>query len=141
MRWLLDTCTLSETVRSRPDPGVMDWLRRHGHEAAISRASFGEIHYGIASLAPGARRNQLQGWALALAQQFEDRILPTDDAVWRQWGELKASLCAIGRMQDALDLAIAATALHHGLVLVTRNIRHFQDTGLRLVNPWEAPAS
>ena len=55
MRWLLDTCTLSETVRSRPDPGVMDWLRRHGHEAAISSASFGEIHYGIASLAPGAR--------------------------------------------------------------------------------------
>lgn len=141
MRWLLDTCTLSETIRARPDPGVMGWLQRHGHEAAISSASFGEIHYGLACLAPGTKRNQLQGWALALAQQFEGRILASGDAVWRQFGELKASLRAIGRMQDALDMVIAATALHHGLVLVTRNTRHFQDTGLRLVNPWQATAS
>ncbi len=140
MRWLLDTCTLSEPMLPRPHPGVLRWLREHANEAAVSSASLGEIHYGVACLAPGARRNQLHAWALVLAQQFDSRILPTDDAVWRQWGELKASLRAIGRMQDALDLTIAATALHHGLGLVTRNTRHFQDTGLRLVNPWEPPA-
>ena len=142
MRWLLDTCTLSESVRERPDAGVMRWLAQHADAAAVSSASFGEIHYGLACLEPSARRNQIQGWALALAQQFEGRILPTDEAVWRQWGELKASLRAIGRVQDALDMVIAATALHHGLTLVTRNTRHFQDTGVRLVNPWSGePAS
>lgn len=140
MRWLLDTCVLSESVYPRPHPGVMAWLERHQGEAAIAAASFGEIHYGIACLAQSPKRNQLQAWALALAQQFEGRILPADEAVWRQFGALKASLGSMGRMQDALDMAIAATALTYGLVLVTRNTRHFQDTGLRLVNPWEPTA-
>ena len=136
MRWLLDTCTLSEPTYPQPHPGVIEWLRQHGNESVVSAASFGEIHYGVASLPASTRRNQLQAWALALAHRFEGRILPTDDAVWRQLGELKASLRTIGRMQDTLDLVIAATALQHGLTLVTRNTRHFADTGLRLVNPW-----
>jgi predicted nucleic acid-binding protein len=136
MRWLLDTCTLSESTYLQPHDGVVAWLQKNSFEAMISAASFGEIHYGIACLPPSAKRNQLQAWVLALAQQFEGRILPTNDAVWRQFGELKASLRAIGRMQDALDMVIAATALQYGLTLVTRNTRHFEDTGLRLVNPW-----
>jgi predicted nucleic acid-binding protein len=136
MRWLLDTCTLSESTYPRPHPGVQDWLARHGDDCAVSAASFGEIHYGVACLPPSAKRNQLQAWALALAQRFEGRVLKTDEAVWRQFGDLKASLRAMGRMQDALDMVIAATALHHGLTIVTRNTRHFEDTGIRLVNPW-----
>ncbi len=136
MRWLLDTCTLSETICPQPHPGVVDWLRRHGDDAAVAAASFGEIRYGIACLPPSAKRNQLQAWANALAQQFDGRILDTDEVVWQQFGELKASLRAMGRMQDALDIVIAATALRHGLALVTRNTRHFEDTGIRLVNPW-----
>ncbi len=136
MRWLLDTCTLSEAVYPRPHPGVMEWLRCHGEDAAVAAASFGEIQYGIANLPLGTKRNQLSAWATVLAQKFEGRVLATDETVWRQFGELKASLRAIGRMQDALDMTIAATALTHGLALVTRNTRHFQDTGLQLINPW-----
>lgn len=136
MRWLLDTCTLSESCLPQPHLGVQNWLRAHIDDCAVAAASFGEIQYGIASLALGAKRNRLQAWLGTLEQQFSDRILATDDAVWRQFGDLKASLRAMGRMQDALDMAIAATALQHGLALVTRNIRHFEDTGLVLVNPW-----
>ena len=99
----------------QPHAGVLDWLRRHHHDCAIAAASFAEIHYGIACLPHGAKRNRLQAWALELAQQFDGRILASDDAVWRQFGDLKASLRAMGRMQDALDMVIAATALHHGL--------------------------
>ena len=140
MRWLLDTCTLSESIYPRPHPGVIAWLQQHHSDCAIAAASFAEIHYGIACLPHGAKRNRLQAWALELAQQFDGRILASDDAVWRQFGDLKASLRAMGRMQDALDMVIAATALYHGLPLVTRNTRHFEDTGLRLVNPWaDAP--
>lgn len=136
MRWLLDTCTVSESSYPQPHPGVLRWLDEHIGDCVVSAASFGEIHYGIACLPHGAKRNQLHAWATALGQQFAGRVLATDDAVWRQFGELKASLRAMGRMQDALDMAIAATALRHGLALVTRNTRHFEDTGLVLVNPW-----
>ena len=140
MRWLLDTCTISESTYPQPHAGVLVWLRRHHHDCAIAAASFPETHYGTACLPHGAKRKRLQAWALELAQQFDGRILASDDAVWRQFGDLKASLRAMGRMQDALDMVIAATALHHGLPLVTRNTRHFEDTGLRLVNPWaDAP--
>ncbi|MGC3987756.1 MAG: PIN domain-containing protein [Pseudorhodoferax sp.] len=139
MRWLLDTCTVTEFTYPRPHPGVLAWLHEHHHDCAIAAASFAEIQYGIACLPHGARRNRLDAWAHELGRQFSGRVLHADDAVWRRFGELKASLRSIGRMQDALDMAIAATALRHGLPLVTRNTRHFEDTGLRLVNPWAAP--
>ncbi len=141
MRWLLDTCALSESTHLRPHPGVQEWLMRHGDDCVISAASLGEIQYGVACLRPGVKRNQLHAWALALAQRFEGRVLATDAAVWRQFGDLKASLRAIGRMQDGLDMVIAATALQHGLTLVTRNTRRFEDTGIRLVNPWADDSS
>lgn len=138
MLWLLDTCTISETCLPQAHPGVLDWLHRHIDDCAIAAASFGEIQYGIACLPYGPKRNRLQAWLIALEQQFAGRILPTDDRVWRQFGDLKASLRSIGRLQDALDITIAATALHYGLTLITRNTRHFQDTGLRLINPWDS---
>ena len=138
MRWLLDTCVVSESTYPQPHPGVLAWLSEHHRDCAIAAVSFAEIQYGIDCLPHGTKRNRLSAWAHELGHQFIGRVLTTDDAVWRRFGELKASLRAMGRMQDALDMAIAATALHHGLPLVTRNIRHFQDTGLRLVNPWGA---
>lgn len=140
-RWLLDTCVLSEPLRPSPDEGVAAWLHRHAEEAAVAAVSFGEIQYGLACLPQGAKRNRIQAWATQLAQQFEGHILRTDEATWRAFGELKASLRAIGRMQDALDIVIAATALTHGLTLITRNTRHFEDTGIPLVNPWSADLS
>ncbi|MDF1482857.1 type II toxin-antitoxin system VapC family toxin [Extensimonas sp. H3M7-6] len=139
-RWLLDTCVLSEVTRLRPDEGVVRWLRAHGQGAAVAAVSFGEIHYGLACLPMGAKRNQLQAWALSLAQQFAGRVLVTDEAVWRHFGELKASLRALGRMQDTLDILIAASAMAHGLTVVTRNTRHFEDMGVPLLDPWTAPA-
>lgn len=142
MLWLLDTCAVSESTYPQPNPGVIGWLREHHHDCGIAAASFAEIQYGVYCLPHGPKRNRLHAWAQELGQQFAGRVLPTDEAVWRRFGELKASLRAIGRMQDALDMAIAATALHHGLPLVTRNTRHFEYTGLRLVNPWaDAPSA
>lgn len=136
--WLLDTCVVSELVRPAPDPAVRAWLDRHGHDCAMAAVSFGEISYGIESLPVGARRNGLVAWAQGLQERYADRTLPADAAVWNAFGRLRASLRAMGRPQDPMDLLIAATASVHGLTLVTRNTRHFEDTGVPLLNPWTA---
>ncbi len=140
MAWLLDTCVVSESFKSLPDAAVQHWLQSHMEQCQLPAVAVGEILFGIERMAPSPRRNRLQLWLDQLCRDFEGRILPTDEAIWRRWGHLRASCQAMGRPQADLDLLIAATAVVHRLPLVTRNIRHFQDTGLALVNPWEPGA-
>jgi len=132
----LDTCALSELVRKKPDPGVLDWFSRHSAESALSVISIGELQFGIERLPPGRTRNVLQHWFEGIGTQFGARILVADEPVMRRYGGLRASVQAMGRPQEDMDLILAATASVHRLALVTRNIRHFQDTGIELVNPW-----
>jgi toxin FitB len=139
-RWLLDTCVVSELTKPKPDEALRRWLAQHVGESRLAAVTLGEITYGIESLAHGARRNGLQRWANELQQRFKDRTLVTDEAVWTTFGRLKASLRSIGRPQDDMDVLVAATATVHGLQLVTRNTRHFANTGVEMVNPW-SPAS
>ncbi|QXL85726.1 type II toxin-antitoxin system VapC family toxin [Comamonas sp. NLF-1-9] len=138
MVWLLDTCVVSESFKSLPEPVVRQWLDAHRGQCLIPAVSVGEILFGIERMVPSARRSRLQLWFEQLCHDFEGKILPTDEAVWRTWSRLRVSCQAIGRPQADLDLLIAATAVTHRLPLVTRNTRHFQDTGLTLVNPWDA---
>lgn len=136
MRWLLDTCVVSELTRSEPNALVQQWLLDNARLSAIAAVSVGEIQYGLLRLPAGARKRRLQAWFEALCSQFDDRILPTTTDVWREFGRLKTDLEQTGRPQDDLDIAIAATACCHKLIVVTRNVRHFQDTGLDICNPW-----
>jgi predicted nucleic acid-binding protein len=138
VRWLLDTCVVSELTRKKPDGGVLQWLGEHAADACLSAVSVGEIQYGIERMAPGRGRNTLQLWFDGLCTQYAARLLQTDEAVWRAFGRLKASVEAIGRPQQDLDLLIAATTAVHRLTLVTRNTRHFVDSGVRTLNPWQA---
>ena len=134
--WLLDTCVLSEVVKSQPHAGVLQWLEQHQGQGRISVVTIAELSFGVRRLPAGRRRNQLQQWLGDTRTGFHDRILPTDEAVWISFANLKAELLEKGRVQDDLDLLIAATALVHGLTLVTRNTRHFLHTGVALVDPW-----
>ena len=136
MQWLLDTCVVSELTRKAPDGSVLRWIKRHADDAALPVVTLGEIQYGIERLEPGRQRNTLQLWFDGLCAQYADRTLPTDEAVWRTWGRLKASVESVGRAQEDLDLLIAATATVHRLTVVTRNVRHFEDSGVKTVNPW-----
>jgi predicted nucleic acid-binding protein len=139
MLWLLDTCVVSELTRKSPEPQVVQWLTTHADASQLAVVTLGEIQYGIERLAVGRGRNALQLWFDGLCAQFQARTLAADEAVWRTWARLKASVEAIGRPQEDLDLLIAATAAVHRLTVVTRNTRHFEDTGVPTLNPWLMP--
>ncbi len=136
MRWLLDTCVVSELTRKKPDAAVLAWVQSHAAQSVLCMVTVGEIHYGLQRMPPGRHRNSLQLWFDGLCVEYAARTLETDAAVWRVWANLKASLEAMGRPQEDLDVLIAAVATHHRLTLVTRNTRHFEDTGIAIVNPW-----
>ena len=135
-RWLLDTCVVSELVKPAPEARLQTWLADHIGGCRLAAVTLGESSFGIESLPHGPKRNGLQRWAGELQQRFASRTLVTDEAVWTTFGRLKASLRSIGRPQDDMDILIAATATVHSLQLVTRNTRHFADTGVALLNPW-----
>jgi toxin FitB len=136
--WLLDTNVASETVRPLPDSGVVDWLRQHIDECAMSGVSVGEIEYGLHRMPAGAKKKHLQTWFDQMSEQMGDRIVGTSVEVWREFGRMRHALKSLGRSQADMDILIAATALTHGLTLVTRNTKHFEDTGCQLFNPWTA---
>ncbi len=135
MSYLLDTNVLSETVRRRPEPIVLDWLRQVPDEALhVSVLTLGEIRRGVERAADGERRERLRLWLEhELARWFGPRVLPVDAAVADRWGRL---LAEVGRPVPTIDSLLAATALHHELRLVTRNNADFAYPGLEVVNPW-----
>ncbi|MCP9941945.1 type II toxin-antitoxin system VapC family toxin [Cyanobium sp. ATX 6E8] len=138
--FLIDTMVLSELRRRQRDAGVVAWVREQRQEDCfLSVVSIGEIERGIARkrVNDPAFAAQLAGWLDQLLRLYGDRLLPVDVGVARRWGQLSAS---VGH--DGADLLIAATALEHGLTVVTRNLRHFQSTGVATVNPWQqSPAN
>ena len=136
MSYLLDTNVLSELRRKAPDPHVQRWFSQRSAGAMyLSVLTLGEIRKGIDSLAESARRQRLSHWLeVDLPTYFSGRILSVDAAVADRWGRLVAR---IGLPLPAIDSLLAATAMQHGLSLVTRNVRDMQGLGAELINPWD----
>ena len=140
MKYLIDTCVLSEVARPAPDPRVVGWLDAADESAlGISALTIGEIRFGIARLTPGAKRRRLTAWLGELEARFEQRVVPIDAAVARTWAELRARAVAAGSVVPVVDGLVAASAIAHGLVLVTRNVSDVRATGVALLDPWSAP--
>ena len=135
MSYLLDTNVLSELRRKTPNAGVVGWFaQRPASTLFLSVLTLGELRKGIEGMADADRRTTLLDWLEAeLPIFFTGRILPIDAQVADRWGRLVA---AAGRPVPAIDSLLAATAAHHGLSLVTRNVRDFTDFGLEVINPW-----
>ncbi len=136
MGYLLDTDVLSESSNPQPDERVMDWLDAHDHEASLSTISLGEIVKGIELLPSGKRKNELAAWFKRLEKWCENRLLPPTAQVMHQWGHLCARHQRKGRLLPVLDSLIAATAITHGLTLVTRNTSDYPPE-VSLINPWK----
>ena len=135
-RYLLDTCVVSELPRPLPNQEVLAWLAEFGDQSAVSAVTLGEIAYGVAAMPVGRRQASLRTWFERLRRDYHANILVADEAVFLEFGRLSASLEALGRPQEDFDLLIAGTARVHDLTLVTRNTKHFADTGVGLLNPW-----
>lgn len=136
MSYLVDTNVISETTRLQPEARVIEWLEATPTESLhISALSLGEIRNGVERLAAGERLEALRRWLEHdLVAWFEDRVLGVDAGVADRWGRLRAATAA--QPLPAIDGLIAATALHHGLRLVTRNESDFRRTGVEVINPW-----
>jgi hypothetical protein len=137
---VLDTCVVSETVRRAPDPRVLAWLeaRREG-DLFLSVLTIGELRKGIARLDDSRRKERLAEWVRSdLARRFGDRLLPVDVEVASTWGEIQARAEQSGRAMPVIDGLIAATALHHGLAVATRNTAHMAQSGAAIIDPWNA---
>lgn len=135
MSYLLDTHVLPELRRRTPDPGVVRWVQeRPVGTLFLSVLTLGELRKGVEGLADSARRLMSLDWLeTELPAFFAGRILPVDAAVADRWGRMVAQA---GRPVPAIDSLLAATALQHGLILVTRNVRDVADLGVQVVNPW-----
>ncbi len=103
----------------------------------LSVLTVGELTKGIELLAAGERKRTLRRWLETLEQDYADRILSIDTETARIWGELTAGAQTGGRTIPASDGLIAATAIRHGLHLMTRNVTDFVNTGAMLLNPWQ----
>ncbi|HWA90563.1 MAG TPA: type II toxin-antitoxin system VapC family toxin [Rhizomicrobium sp.] len=134
--YLLDTNVLSELRKRRRDPNVADWVRTiPPSELHLSIITFTEIEKGIERqrTVDPAFAEKLARWQGLTLRAFGERILPLTMNIARHWGRLAAR---IGNTD--FDLAIAATALEHGLTVVTGNGKHFERTGVQLLNPFHA---
>lgn len=137
--FLLDTNVISELMRPRPEGRVVEWIDGTPEELLhLSVVTLGEIWKGIDRLDENdPRRGPLQSWLESdLRVRFAGRILVFDEDVARRWGQIEALATRGGRPLATIDAELAATALHHGLTLVTRNTADFRETGVPLFNPW-----
>jgi toxin FitB len=136
VRYLLDTDVLSESSNPQPNERVMAWLDAHDHETHLSTISLGEMVKGIELLPVGKRRKEIADWFGRLERWAGPRLLSPTKDVMREWGRLCARHERKGRRLPVLDSLIAATALAHGLTLVTRNTSDYPSE-ISVINPWE----
>ncbi|HKD14984.1 MAG TPA: type II toxin-antitoxin system VapC family toxin [Candidatus Angelobacter sp.] len=136
--FLLDTNCISEALRVKPDPNVGNWMQVVDQALLyLSVLTLGEIRKGLAQLAQGKRRAQLETWLeIELQARFAGRILPIDAATADRWGLLAAEAKRTGKPLSIVDGLLAATALHHNLTMVTRNVADFKGLAVPVLNPW-----
>jgi toxin FitB len=139
MKYLLDTCVISELVSKRPNSNVVEFVDSlDNDDVYLSVITIGEIIKGIEKLPRSKRKQELHTWLKEdLIARFSGKVIPIDNDVITEWGSLTARLKLAGSPMPAMDALIAATALTYSFALVTRNVSDFDDSGVEIVNPWE----
>ena len=140
---VLDTNIISETMRPEPNSKVVAWMANHwGGDLYTTTITEAELLYGIAKLPEGRRRRGLLTEARSFfANDLAGRVLPFDRAAVAAYVTIAAGLRSLGRGFDTSDIQIAAIARVHGFAVATRNIRHFTDCGIELIDPFTPTAA
>lgn len=140
MKYLIDTCVLSELVKVAPSANVLAWFAvQNPQNLFVSAMTLAELSRGVLQLHKSKRRESLQQWLLQLQEGFEDRVLSFDARVAQVWARMTVQAQARGRSPAAFDSIIAATALAHDCTIVTRNVRDFEALVAplgSLFDPW-----
>ena len=136
--WLLDTNILSELRRPRPDRKVVAFVAAQPLERLyISTVTFAEIRFGIEVVDDAGRRAELNAWlANKVRPMFEQRVLAISEDIMLKWRLLVEEGRKAGHTFSQPDLMIAATALHHGLTVVSRDVSEYQKARVPVLNPW-----
>lgn len=138
MKYLLDTCVISEIIKPQPDKGVVSWVQdKNENSLYLSVLTFGEIAKGIEKAFDPVRKRKLQLWVEQdLKQRFEGRIIPIDMAVSARWGIIQGQAELAGKPMSVIDGLIAVSGLVHNCIVVTRNIADMAQSPVELLNPW-----
>ena len=138
MAFLLDTNVVSETIRPRPEKRVLDWIEAQvPTDLFLAAQTIGELVRGARKVKEQARRERFEKWIERdLDRQFDGRVLPFDGRTAAVWGRLMGDGDRAGRPPAAADAQIAAVAIQHELILVTRNVKDFVNFDIRLLDPW-----
>ena len=139
MKYLLDTCVISELVTKTPNPRVIEWIKRQDPDSLyLSFVTIGEIKKGIAKRDGDARAVKLEKWLqTTILGVFADRILPVERKVALEWGRICGVSERIGKKRPAIDALIVATAIVHKMKLVTRNVDDMAGMGVPIFNPFD----
>jgi toxin FitB len=139
MAYLLDICAISEMVSVKPNSKVLRWFEHQAEETLyISVITSGEIQKGINQLASGKRKLKIEAWFFdELVPNFQGRIITLDEKIMATWARMIAEFKVQGIVRPSFDSLIEATALHHNLILVTRNEKNFQNSKVSILNPWD----
>jgi predicted nucleic acid-binding protein len=138
MKYLLDTCVISEIIRPQPDENVISWMQSNNEsDLYLSVLTFGEIEKGIEKAPDLTRKKRLKLWVEDdLKKRFEGRIIPIDLTISGKWGELQGIAEHAGKPMPTIDGLIAVSGLVHNCVVVTRNILDMEQSTAELLNPW-----
>ena len=138
MATILDTNVASELVNDRPQSHVLDWWNRQAmEEVFVTAITEMELRYGVAIMPEGRRRSRLSHQVdNLLAIEFDGRILSFDSAAARAYAVIASRRRTTGHVVGQSDTQIAAIALANDMTVATRNVRHFADCGVELINPW-----
>jgi len=131
---LVDTNVLSETIRARPNRGVLAWFTSHP-TFSVSAVTLEELSFGV-ERASAKQRRSLQEWLERLLGDVSPEVIPIDAEVALAAGRLRAAREMKGRPVAQADMLIAASALVKGLTLVTRNVSDFEGCGIALLDPF-----
>ena len=138
MKYLLDTCVISEVIKPRADKNVISWMQNQDEESLyLSVLTFGEIEKGIEKSPDGARKRKLKLWVEEdLKKRFEGRILPINIDVSIKWGVIQGNAELLGKPMPAIDGLIAVSGIVHNCIVVTRNVSDMNQSSAELLNPW-----